>query len=86
MISPALVEMLICPATKQKVFLAEESFIRTINQKIEEGNLQNLGKQPVETPMEAGLIREDQAVLYPIRNGIPMMLAEESISIENLKS
>ena len=85
MISPEILEMLVCPATKQKVFLAEESLIRTINQKIEEENLQNFGKQPVQSLMEGGIIREDQKVFYPIRNGIPMMSVEEAISIENLE-
>ena len=30
--------------------------------------------------LDAGLIREDRLVVYPIRDGIPMLLAEEARS------
>ncbi|MEN9355194.1 MAG: hypothetical protein RL318_2519 [Fibrobacterota bacterium] len=32
--------------------------------------------------VEAGLVREDAKVLYPIRNGIPVLIADQGISLE----
>ncbi|HEX8294843.1 MAG TPA: hypothetical protein VF593_00965 [Chthoniobacteraceae bacterium] len=33
----------------------------------------------IEPPLEGALLREDGAMLYPIRSGIPILLAEEAI-------
>ena len=33
-------------------------------------------------PLEEALVREDGAILYPVRDGIPVMLIGESIALE----
>ena len=43
-----------------------------------------LARLPV--PLDAGLVREDGAVVYPIRGGIPVMLAEEAIAVPSSAS
>jgi uncharacterized protein YbaR (Trm112 family) len=40
-----------------------------------------LAKLPV--PLEAALVREDGAVVYPIREGLPVLLPEEAIPVES---
>ncbi len=31
--------------------------------------------------LEGGLVREDGGVLYPVRNGIPVLIADQGISL-----
>ncbi len=81
MVDPRLLEILCCPETRQDVSLAPESLIAELNRRAEEGTLANRAGQPVREKMEAGLLRADGKVLYPIREDIPVMLVEEAIPL-----
>ncbi|HEX8313035.1 MAG TPA: hypothetical protein VF614_17050 [Chthoniobacteraceae bacterium] len=63
------IALLSCPVTRQalRVALPEELI----------GRRDNAGQ-----PLNAALRRSDGAVLYPIRNGIPVLLAEEAVRVE----
>ncbi|WHZ27397.1 MAG: hypothetical protein OJF51_002194 [Nitrospira sp.] len=81
-IDKELLAILCCPDTKQPVSLAEESLIQKLNAAVARGEVKNLGKRPVSVELDAGLIRADRKILYPIRENIPVMLIEEGISLE----
>ena len=81
-VSSELLEILVCPETKQPVALAGDDVLAALNAKIEAGTLRNRGGSAVEKPISEGLIREDGAVLYPVDDGIPVMLIEESIELQ----
>jgi uncharacterized protein YbaR (Trm112 family) len=44
----------------------------------------NRGGQHVTEPIEGGLVRADAAILYPILDGIPIMLVDEGIPLRQL--
>ena len=80
-IDPELLEILVCPETKQPVSLADEAVIARLKADAEAGTLRNRGGEAVTKPIEEALIREDGKVLYPVDDGIPVMLVEESIEL-----
>ena len=80
-VSDELVEILVCPETKQPVSLATDAQLGSINEQIKSGQLRNRGGEPVKEPLSEGLVREDGRVLYPVDDGIPVMLIEESIEL-----
>ena len=80
-ISPDLLEILVCPETKQPVALASEDILSKLNSEIAESRLRNRGGERVKEPITEGLVREDGRILYPIDDGIPVMLIEESIEL-----
>ena len=82
MISKELVEILACPEDKSPVHLADTALLESLNAQIREGALQTREGELVLDLLEEGLIRADGKVLYPVREGIPIMLVNESISIE----
>ena len=43
--------------------------------------LKNRGGKAVTEPCEGGLVRQDGQVVYPIRQGIPILLIAESMAI-----
>ena len=81
MIDPELLEILACPETKMPVRLADAELVEAINAAISRGALKNAGGETVTEPIDAGLIREDDKTLYPIRDDIPIMLIEEAIAL-----
>jgi uncharacterized protein YbaR (Trm112 family) len=84
-INPDLLAILCCPETKQKVAVAEDAVIVTLNSWVTRGELKNKGNRSVTEPFEAGLVREDGALLYPIRNNIPVLLIEEGIPLAQIQ-
>jgi uncharacterized protein YbaR (Trm112 family) len=80
-VSPDLLEILVCPETRQPVALASREVLDGVNARIRQGSLRNRGGQPVTQELREALVREDGRVLYPIDDGIPVMLIEESIEL-----
>jgi uncharacterized protein YbaR (Trm112 family) len=80
-VSADLLEILVCPETKQPVALAAPAVLDAVNARIRSGALRNRGGQPVTQELQEGLVRQDGRVLYPVDDGIPVMLVEESIEL-----
>jgi uncharacterized protein YbaR (Trm112 family) len=80
-VSEELLEILVCPETKQPIALASEEVLRKLAQDIEAGKVRNRGGEKVTQPITEGLVREDGKILYPVDDGIPVMLIEESIEL-----
>ena len=58
-VSPELLEILVCPETRQSVSSAGTDTIHAVNDKIKAGSLRNRGGEAVPNPIEEGLVRED---------------------------
>ena len=81
MLDPELLEILVCPETKQPNRLADPAVVQKLNVAIAEGSVSNKGGEPVSEKIEEGLIREDNRCLYPIRDDIPIMLIDSAIPL-----
>ena len=81
MLDPEFVKILVCPDNRTPVRAASDQEISDLNQKIEEGALQNIGGRKVNAKLDGGLIREAGDRLYPVRRNIPVMLVEEAIKL-----
>lgn len=86
MIDQELLDILACPENKTPVTLADQALVDKINAAIESGGVTNRGDQKVEKKIDGGLVREDQAYLYPIEDDIPIMLIDEAIPLADFIS
>jgi uncharacterized protein YbaR (Trm112 family) len=81
-ISKELLDILLCPDSKQPLTLATPALLETLNQRIRQGTLQNRSGTVVSEPIDGGLVRQDRRYLYPIRDDIPIMLIDEAIPLQ----
>ena len=81
-VSSELLEILVCPETKQPIALAGADVIARLNAEIEAGRLRNRAGESVKNRISEGLVRQDGRILYPIDDGIPVMLIDESIELQ----
>lgn len=81
-----LLEILVCPATKQPLEILVEDMRAKLNARIAEGRVQNAGGHKVETPVEEALITVDGLTIYRIDGGIPNMVVEEGIPAAQITS
>lgn len=82
MIDAELLKQLCCPETRQGLRPAQPELLQRLNQRIAAGALQNRAGRPVSETLQEGLLREDGQVLYAVRDGIPVMLVDEGILLE----
>ena len=84
-VAPELVEILVCPDTKLNVDLAPAETVEKINLAIKENIVLNVDGQSVNDPLQDGLLREDDKIIYPVRDSIPVMLIGEGISMDQFE-
>jgi uncharacterized protein YbaR (Trm112 family) len=77
----ALLQILRCPETRQSLREADAATVEKLNAQIRAKALRNRAGREVTEPIDAGLVREDGAYLYPERRGIPIMLIDEAIPL-----
>ena len=76
-----LLAILICPESQQSLAEAGTELLARVNELVKKGGFANKGGAEVQEPLEAGLVRSDGRVLYPVRAGIPVLLVEEGLPL-----
>jgi uncharacterized protein YbaR (Trm112 family) len=84
MLDAQLLALLVCPATHQEVALASPAEIERLNQAIRGGEVRTVEGKEAEAELDGALVRQDGAVAYVIRDGIPVMLVEEGLAVGHL--
>jgi len=79
--TPDLLKILCCPETHQRLEIVADATIADINKQIVARTLHARSGKLVDQAIESGLVREDRKYLYPIRNGIPVLLIDEALPL-----
>lgn len=85
MIDKELLEILVCPENRTPLRPAGEALVGRLNEAVARGSLRNRVGQPVTSRVEEGLLREDGALFYQIVDGIPVLLIDEAIPLDQVE-
>ena len=83
MVHPELLKILCCPETHQKIAVADAAVLQRVNEQIAQGKAVNRAGKAVSEKIEEGLLREDGKIIYPVRQGVPVMLIDEGIVLSS---
>jgi uncharacterized protein YbaR (Trm112 family) len=78
-LDPEFLSLLVCPMTRKPLRMATPAELGRVNATIQTGDARNRGGDPVRTALTDGLVPEGEAVVYPIVEGIPVLLVPEAI-------
>ena len=79
MLDYKLLSILCCPETREPLSEAGEDCIALLNNAIEAGSLKNVAGEAITERLTEVLVTPDGSRVYVVREGIPVLLADEAI-------
>lgn len=76
-----LLDIICCPVTHKGLSLARADELARINDAIAAGELQNRNGERITGSLQEALITDDGKFLYPVRDGIPVLLEGELVAL-----
>jgi uncharacterized protein YbaR (Trm112 family) len=80
-----ILPILRCPDDHTLLVLANEALVDEVNAAIRAGHLVDRAGKRVEQEVDGGLVRSAGDIMYPIFDQIPVLLADESIMLDQLR-
>ena len=79
-----LLTILRCPVTHKGLSVLKKDKLEKINKAIDAGEVSTLEGVRVNEPLVEALVTDDGKRIYPVNDGIPVLLEGESIHMEQL--
>ena len=75
-----LLDLLVCPTSRQSLALLDSHGLQALNRAIEAGGVVRADDSAQAEPVREALVTRDRKRIYRIDDGIPVLLAEEAIA------
>jgi uncharacterized protein YbaR (Trm112 family) len=79
-----LLTILRCPVTQKGLSQAGNAVLKDVNSAIGSGKIGNRDGRVLDEVLSEALVTDDGKIMYPVANGIPVLLEGESINLEQL--
>lgn len=76
-----LLDLLVCPATRQPLALLDKPGLEALNRAIAAGSVKHADDTAQTEAIREALITRDRKILYRVDDGIPVLLIEEGIPV-----
>ena len=75
-----LLDLLVCPTTRQPLSLLDAAGLSALNAAIQAGGIVRDDGNPQSAPLAEALVTRDRKTVYRVDDGIPVLLAEDAIA------
>ena len=79
-----LLDILCCPVSHEPLLPLSRGKLAQLNDAIAKGDILTVEHEPVTAPLKEALITRNHKVVYPIEDGIPVLLPESGIGTTQL--
>ena len=79
-----LLNILCCPVSHKGLAPARADLMASVNEAIAAGRLANRDGATLDKALREALVTDDGKLLYPVDDGIPVLLEGESVSLDQL--
>lgn len=78
-----LLDITCCPVTHQPLRKADRPLLESLNARVAAGELTNAAGEPGQTPIDQALVTRDGRRVYPVRDGLVVLMADAAYVIED---
>lgn len=79
-----LLSILCCPVTHKGLSLARGDLLKSVNRAVEAGELVNRDGAKIEEKLREALVTDDGKTLYPLDDGIPVLIEGAGVALDQL--
>lgn len=81
-----LLSILCCPVTHKGLSLARADLLKSVNGAINAGKVMNRDGVVLEGSLKEALVTDDGKIMYPVDDGIPVLLEGEGVALSQIET